>query len=63
MLSRGYLATNNIYVSVAHTQEIVDEYLGNLEEVFDLLRICKDRNDFDGYLKGPVCHSGFKRLN
>jgi glutamate-1-semialdehyde aminotransferase len=37
MLRRGYLAATSVYVSQAHSQEIVAEYLENVDEVFSLL--------------------------
>ena len=63
MLGKGYLASNSLYVSTAHTSEIVTDYLEALEEVFLLIKACEDGLDVNNLLMGPVCHSGFKRLN
>ncbi len=63
MLSKGYLAGNSIYSSTAHTQEIVDGYFEELDSVFALIAQCQGGRDVNTLLKGPVCHSGFKRLN
>jgi glutamate-1-semialdehyde 2,1-aminomutase len=63
MLARGFLAAANVYVCVDHTPEIVDRYFAALEPVFALLRECEQGRDVTTLLKGPVCHSGFKRLN
>jgi len=63
MLAKGYLASNLIYTSLAHTPEIVEEYLHNLDDIFALIRKCEDGLDVSTLLKGPVCHAGFKRLN
>ncbi|MEI7430549.1 MAG: aminotransferase class III-fold pyridoxal phosphate-dependent enzyme [Betaproteobacteria bacterium] len=63
MLSKGYLAGTTLYACTAHTPEIVDSYLEALDPVFGLIRECEDGRDINALLKGPVCHSGFKRLN
>ena len=62
MLEKGFLATTAFYVSYAHKDEIVDKYLLAVDEVFGkIAEIIKEGNP-KKYLKGPVCHSGFKRL-
>jgi glutamate-1-semialdehyde 2,1-aminomutase len=63
MLARGYLASNLIYVCIEHTPDIVASYFAALDPVFALIRECEDGRDIAGLLKGPVCHSGFRRLN
>ncbi|MDR2692962.1 MAG: aminotransferase class III-fold pyridoxal phosphate-dependent enzyme [Chitinispirillales bacterium] len=63
MLERGYLATNSFYCSFAHTEDVVRRYLGAVEEVFSLVKKSIDENTSAKLLKGPVCQSGFKRLN
>jgi glutamate-1-semialdehyde aminotransferase len=63
MLARGYLAINSFYCSYAHTEDIVNKYLGTVEEVFALIKRSLDNNDIKSLLKGPVCQTGFKRLN
>ena len=63
MLANGFLASNSVYVSTAHSPEIVDEYFANLEPIFATIRECEDGRDIRTLLKGPVCDSGFRRLN
>jgi len=63
MLSRGYLAGNSVYVCIDHTPELIDEFLANLDPIFSIIKECEEGRDVMGLLKGPVCHSGFKRLN
>jgi glutamate-1-semialdehyde 2,1-aminomutase len=63
MLARGYLAVNSFYCSFAHTEDIVQKYLGMVEEVFALIKKSIDEKTSEKLLKGPVCQSGFKRLN
>ncbi|HYA86310.1 MAG TPA: aminotransferase class III-fold pyridoxal phosphate-dependent enzyme [Nitrospirota bacterium] len=62
MLEKGYLASNSFYASYAHKEDHVKGYLMAADEVFSFIsRIMRDGKP-ENYLKGPVCHSGFKRL-
>jgi len=63
LLAKGYLASNSIYVCTEHTREILDGYFEALSPVFGLIRECEQGRDVNDLLNGPVCHSGFKRLN
>lgn len=63
MLAKGFLASTNVYVCIDHSREIVDRYFAALEPVFALIGECEAGRDVMSLLKGPVCHSGFKRLN
>jgi glutamate-1-semialdehyde 2,1-aminomutase len=63
MLREGYLATTNVYVCTEHTPAIVDRYFEALDPVFRLIGECEGGRDVADLLHGPVCHSGFKRLN
>ena len=63
MLKKNYLATNTIYVCIDHNIKILDEYFEYLEEIFKIIRKCEEGMDIDKLLDGPVCHTGFKRLN
>ena len=63
MLAKGYLATNSVYVCTEHKPEVVAAYLENLDPVFGLIRECEEGRDIATLLKGPVCQSGFKRIN
>lgn len=63
MLRRGYLATTSIYVSTAHTKDVMDAYLENLDECFALIARCQSGElELSRLLEGPVCESGFSRL-
>lgn len=63
MLKRGYLASNAFYSSSAHTPEIIDRYLEDLDEVFgEVADIIVSERDISDYLEGPICQSGFGRL-
>lgn len=63
MLEKGYLAGNSVYVCTEHTDTIVSEFFDQLDPVFALVKECEEGRSIDELLKGPVCHSGFKRLN
>jgi glutamate-1-semialdehyde 2,1-aminomutase len=62
MLDRGILATGSFYAMWAHTDQHVDRYLEAVNQVFRDLRIAIDQNAVRQLLRGPVAHSGFKRL-
>jgi glutamate-1-semialdehyde 2,1-aminomutase len=63
MLAKCYLASNSVYVSIEHTQEVVDGYFDALDPLFATIKECEEGRDVLSLLKGPVCHGGFKRLN
>ncbi|MDP2127604.1 MAG: aminotransferase class III-fold pyridoxal phosphate-dependent enzyme [Pseudohongiella sp.] len=63
MLAKGYLTGNSVYVCIDHTPEVVAAYFDALDPIFRLISECEDGRDALSLLKGPVCHSGFKRLN
>jgi glutamate-1-semialdehyde 2,1-aminomutase len=63
MLNKGFLAGNSVYVCTAHSPEIVLNFFEELDPIFGLIKECEDGRDVMSLLKGPVCHSGFKRLN
>ncbi|MFA5114010.1 MAG: aminotransferase class III-fold pyridoxal phosphate-dependent enzyme [Candidatus Margulisiibacteriota bacterium] len=63
MLERGFLAANALYASYAHQAEQVGQYLQAVDEAFAAIGAALKKGDPTDCLKGPVCHSGFKRLN
>jgi glutamate-1-semialdehyde 2,1-aminomutase len=63
MLARGYLAGNSIYTCIEHIPELIDQFLEELDPIFALIKECEEGRDVADLLNGPVCHSGFKRLN
>ncbi len=64
MLSNGFLASTNFYASTAHDNSKLDSYFNSLDGVFKTISKCEnDQLDIKKLLKGPVCHSGFQRLN
>lgn len=63
MLKLGWLASNSVYTCTAHTQEIIDDYLDALWPIFQIIEECENGRSIESLLEGPVCHSGFRRLN
>ena len=63
MLKCGFLAANSVYVCTEHTSAAIDEYFEHLDYVFATISECEKGRNIDDLLEGPVCHSGFKRLN
>jgi glutamate-1-semialdehyde 2,1-aminomutase len=63
LLKKNILAANSIYVCTEHSPELIDRYFEALEPVFASIRECEDGRDVSALLEGPVCQSGFKRLN
>lgn len=64
MLKKGYLAGPGVYASYSHTDTIIEGYLQACREVFEQIsEIHKLGIDIECKLDGPVCHSGFERLN
>ena len=62
MLDRGFLAGSAFYAMAAHTDEDVADYADACREVFGLIASAKATGSVEGRLRGPIAHSGFKRL-
>ena len=62
MLKRGFLASKSVYVSYSHKENHIKEYLKNVEEVFKIIKDAIENNNVYHLLKGPVAHTGFRRL-
>ena len=64
MLKKGFLASTNFYASIAHSDLDFELYFEALNDVYKVIASCEGKSvNIDGLLEGPVCHSGFKRLN
>jgi glutamate-1-semialdehyde 2,1-aminomutase len=63
MLKRGFLASTGLYTCIAHDEATLDLYFDALDPVFALVAECQQGRPVDSLLEGPVCHSGFSRLN
>lgn len=62
MLEKGFLASTAFYASYAHKEDHVNDYLKAVEEAFFFISRAVKSGNPEKHLKGPVCHSGFKRL-
>ena len=64
MLKKGFLASNGVYLSIAHNEKIFSKYLDHLDEIFYKISECEKGNlNILDILKHPVSHKFFKRLN
>ena len=64
MLKKGFLASTNFYAAISHDDNKIDLYLNALNDIFSQISDCENQklNILD-LLDGPICHSGFSRLN
>ena len=64
MLKKGFLASTIFYACTEHKDEHINKYLIELDEVYNTIAKCESKIlDINKILEGPVCHSGFERLN
>ncbi|NBH15671.1 aminotransferase class III-fold pyridoxal phosphate-dependent enzyme [Lachnospiraceae bacterium] len=64
MLNYGFLASTGVYASLAHSDDIIDQYLNACQEIFrQIAEFHRQGVPIETQLKGNVCHSGFERLN
>ena len=64
MLKKGILASTQFYPCTKHTTEHLDMYFDVLGDVYRRISKCESEIlDINTLLDGPICHSGFKRLN
>jgi len=62
MLDRGFLATTAVFVTAAHLEAPVTEYLAACEEALSVVRDAVESGGIGERLRGPVAHGGFHRL-
>jgi len=62
MLKKGFLTSSLMYLSWAHTKEVLDQYLIAADETFGIIESSLESGALEQLLEGPVCHSGFKRI-
>jgi len=64
MLKKGFLASTVFYACTEHTDEHLSKYFTELDMVYKTISKCESEIlDIHNLLEGPVCHTGFKRLN
>ena len=62
MLESGFLASTAFYASYAHKDEYIEHYVKSTDDAFAFISQTIKEGKPEKYLKGPVCHSGFRRL-
>jgi hypothetical protein len=62
MLEKGFLASRAFYPTFAHREEDLESYLAAVREAFRMIAGALTSNRLMSKLKGPMAHSGFKRL-
>lgn len=62
MLERGFLATSAFYATFAHQDHHIESYLESVEHVLAQIAESLESNLLTSRLKGPVAHTGFRRL-
>jgi glutamate-1-semialdehyde 2,1-aminomutase len=64
MLKQGVLAGHSVYVCLAHTDKVIEQYKNAFEPIMQkIVGFEQGKENVDKFLDGPVCHGGFKRLN
>ena len=63
MLRKGYLASNQIYLTIHHKEKVIKDYIKDLEDIFRKIKNIKSKKEIKKMLKSPVSHFTFQRLN
>jgi len=62
MLQQGFLASTAFYATYAHQEEHLDKYFAALQEAFSCIAQSLKAKTIKEQLKGPMAHTGFRRL-
>ncbi len=62
MLEKGFLAGVSIYPTFAHDERVLELYGDAIDEVFGIIGGIIADGKIEQNLKGPVAHTGFRRL-
>jgi glutamate-1-semialdehyde 2,1-aminomutase len=62
MLVRGYLLGASVYATYAYSDEIVEAFLSDTDDVFGIIAAVRESGDIGKSLKCDVIQDGFKRL-
>jgi glutamate-1-semialdehyde 2,1-aminomutase len=64
MLKKGFLASTIFYACTEHTDKHLSNYFDELDKIYKTISKCEsEKLNINTLLEGPVCHTGFKRLN
>ena len=62
MLKEKILASNSVYLSVAHNQKILTNYLQKLNTVFKKIKDCENENEnFNNIFKNELSIKGIRQ--
>jgi glutamate-1-semialdehyde 2,1-aminomutase len=62
MLQRGFLASTAFYATYSHQEEHLEKYFAAVQEAFSCIAQSLHANTIKEQLKGPIAHTGFRRL-
>ena len=62
MLRRGFLAGDGMFVSLPHTEAVIDEYEAAMDHVFAEIAAALHAGDVGERIGGRVAQTGFARL-
>ena len=63
MLKYGFLATNVVYLSTAHSKSIIDKYLNKIDIIFKKIKEFEKGKDVYSHLEVAPATESFSRLN
>tara|TARA_B100000795_G_scaffold244417_1_gene208910 strand:+ start:2137 stop:3444 length:1308 start_codon:yes stop_codon:yes gene_type:complete len=64
MLKKGFLASTQFYACTKHNDNHLKLYFDALDDIYKQIYKCESEVlNINNLLDGPICHSGFKRLN
>ena len=62
MLKKGYLASTSVYLSYAHSSDIINKYMNSVDEVFYTIAKAIKKDNLLTILQTAEKEKGFKRL-
>lgn len=62
MMQKHYLASKAFSVTYAHTPKLIEQYGEAVDQTFALISRYHKAGTLEKHLKGPLMHTGFKRL-
>jgi hypothetical protein len=62
MLKRGFIAGTALYASIAHTDDVLDHYFEEFDEVIRMVAEANSSAELARRLPDGTCQSGFQRL-
>ena len=64
LLKKKILASNSLYLSIAHKDIFIDKYLNEFKKIVEKIALIEHhKKDIKDYLDGDIAHETFKRLN